>query len=116
MDEQNVLELDEHWNDAYRSGQRERLHDILAADWIGYTAEGKALSRSELIGSSPPPGSALSVGFSRTDVRQFGSTAVVTGEVQVSANGVLTEQRFMRVYSKRSGRWWAVTVQVFPAA
>ncbi|HMI93772.1 MAG TPA: hypothetical protein VK509_20505, partial [Polyangiales bacterium] len=47
-------------------------------------------------------------------LRCWGPTATTRGRIMVETASAVIEQRYMRVYSKRQGRWWAVSVQVVP--
>ena len=49
-------------------------------------------------------------------LRVFGDTAVTLGRVRISGATFTVDQRFMRVWARRSGVWQAVAVQVVPIA
>ena len=113
-DEKAVAALDRAWNAAYRTGQRERLREILAKDWLGVFPSGETLTREKLINAAPPPGAKIEQTFSEFSLHLFGDTAVTRGRVDVRVGDEHIRQRFMRVYAKRGERWWAVAVQVIP--
>ncbi len=115
-DETLVTDLDRAWNEAYLQHKRDRLRVVLAEDWLGVFADGKTLTREQLIAAAAPQGVEVEQTFSDFSLRLFGDTAVTTGRVEVKAGDERVRQRFMRVYAKREGRWWAVAVQVVPAA
>lgn len=115
-DETLVKSLDQAWNDAYLARRRERLRDVLAEDWVGVLPDGRTLTREELIAASAPPDVQVEQTFSNFSLHLFGGTAITTGGVAITAGGETVRQRFLRVYAKRSGRWWAVAVQVVPLA
>ena len=113
-DEALVTSLDRAWNDAYRTRQRERLREVLAEDWLGVFPSGETLTREQLIGAGAPANAEVEQTFSEFSLHLFGDTALTRGRVEVKAGDELVRQRFMRVYAKREGRWWAVAVQVVP--
>ena len=113
-DETLVTDLDRAWNDAYLYRERERLRDVLAEDWVGIFPNGETLTRERLIAVAAPPDAEVKQTFSDFSLHLFGDTAVTTGRVEVEADDETVRQRFMRVYAKRYGRWWAVAVQVVP--
>lgn len=113
-DKEAVTALDQAWNDAYHTRQRERLRDVLAEDWLGVLSSGEPLTRQQLIGAGAPAGAEVEQTFSEFLVHLFGDTAVTRGRVDVRVGDEYVRQRFMRVYAKREKRWWAVAVQVVP--
>jgi hypothetical protein len=112
-DEAEVLRLDDAWNDAYRRSDRSPLADILAEDFSAVTPTGGAASKASLMVS--PPGVVVSIAFSEQGVQLFGETAISRGRLQLELVDLKVDQRFMRVYAKRGGRWQAVSVSVSPA-
>ena len=113
-DETLVTGLDRAWNEAYALRERERLREVLAEDWLGVFPNGHTLTREQLIAAVAPPDLQVEQTFSGFTLRLFGNTAVTTGRVDVKAGDETVQQRFLRVYAKREGRWWAVAVQVVP--
>jgi putative acetyltransferase len=113
MGDANAIEdLDRAWNEAYERNDRAPLGLILADDFEATAADGRSIGKAQLLQASPAP---RSIAFSERYVRIFGSTAVTRGRLQIEhAHGQRVDQRFMRVYAKRDGRWQAVAVQVFP--
>ena len=111
-DEIEVLRLDTAWNDAYRRHDRLPLADILAEDFSAATPSGELVSKASLMVN--PPGVAISVTFSEQSVRLFGDTAVTRGRLQLALADRSLDQRFLRVWARREGRWQAVSVAVSP--
>ena len=111
-DKEAVTALDRAWNDAYRTGERERLREILAENWLGVFPSGETLTREQLISGGAPAGAEVEQTFSEFSLHLFGDTAITRGRVEVRVEEEHIRQRFMRVYAKREGRWWAVAVQV----
>jgi hypothetical protein len=105
-----VTELDTAWNQAYIRGERDSLRDILSADFIAVAPSGEEVPRSRLL--QPPEEPATRVRFSEFALRCWGPTATTRGRILVETASQVIDQRYMRVYSKRQGRWWAVSVQV----
>lgn len=108
-----VQRLDEQWNRAYQTGDYAALEDIFAADWIGVFADGRSVERTAFLEQLPhnPP---ATLEFSEFALRVFGDTVVTWGRVQINGATFTVDQRFMRVWARRSGVWQAVAVQVVP--
>ena len=109
MDE--IDALDRAWNEAYERNDRSALADILDDDFEATTADFMIVSRAQLLEPTP---AALRVEFSERILRVFGATAIVRGRLRLQHKGGWIDQRFVRVYARRDGRWRAVAVQVFP--
>lgn len=108
-DAEAVGDLDRAWNEAYERNDRAQLGDILADDFEAVAADGQTISKAQLM----QPGSApRSIAFSERSMRLFDSTAIARGRLRLEHEGARVDQRFMRVYAKRGGRWQAVAVQV----
>ena len=113
-DEAEVLRLDSAWNEAYRRHDRRPLADILAEDFAGVLPSGDAITKAALM--VDPPGRANSVTFSDQAVLVFGDTAISRGRLRLELPDRRVDQWFLRVFSKRDGRWQAVSVAVTPVA
>ena len=111
-DEAEVLKLDEAWNEAYRRHDRSRLAVVLADDFTAATAAGDPVTKASLI--ADPPGQARSIAFSDQEVRVFGDAAISRGRLRLELEDQSIDQRFLRVFAKRDGRWQAVSVAVTP--
>jgi hypothetical protein len=107
-----VTDLDTAWNQAYIRGERESLREILSADFVAVAPSGEEVPRSRLL--QAPKEAAKQVRFSEFVLRCWGSTATTRGRIVVETASEIIDQRYMRVYSKRQARWWAVSVQVVP--
>ncbi|HEX5376753.1 MAG TPA: nuclear transport factor 2 family protein [Solirubrobacterales bacterium] len=107
-----VLRLDEAWNEAYRRRERALLSDILADDFTGLTPAGDHISKAALM--VEPPGTVRLVDFSEQFVRVFGDAAISRGRLRLDLEDRVVDQRFLRVFAKREGRWQAVSVSVSP--
>ena len=110
-DEAEVLRLDSAWNGAYVRNDRSPLADILADDFAAIMPSGDAVSKAALMVNPPP---ALSAAFSEQSVQMFGDTAVSRGRLMLELTDRKVDQRFMRVFARRQGRWRAVSVSVTP--
>lgn len=113
-DDSTLAQLDAAWNSAYSERRRHKLRDVLSEDFLAFFPDGASLEREALIAAEAPPEATLESSFSEFSLHVFGNTAVTRGRVEVSVDAELIQQRFMRVWAKRQGRWWAVAVQVFP--
>jgi len=118
MNEENqLLRIDSEWNEAYPKRDINALDRIIADDWVCIDGAGLVISKRQLldrVGSSP---NVLdSHKFDDITLRVFGEAAIVTGRLSgTRRNGDETfdlEQRYTRVYVKRSDRWQAVATQV----
>jgi hypothetical protein len=110
-DEQAVRRLDQSWNDAYVRNDRSAFQQILADDFCGTMADGRPISKADLMRPTP---AALRLTFSESGIKMFSPTAVTRGRVLIELLDRVIDQRFVRVYCKRAASWQAVAVYVFP--
>lgn len=108
-DVRTVEQLDRAWNEAYERNDRAQLGGILADDFEAVAADGETISKAQLMEPSPAP---RSIAFTERSLRHHGRTAITRGRLRLEHEGGAVDQRFMRVYAKRDGRWRAVAVQV----
>lgn len=113
-DEEQIRELDEAWNRAYLERDTGALNRLLADDWVGLTPDHDVITKAVLLEGQRRASAEAVITFTRGEVWIFGDTAVTTGSIQVSAPEINVQQRFTRIWAKRSGRWQAVAVQVIP--
>lgn len=108
-DARSVGDLDRAWNEAYERNDRAQLGNILADDFEAVAVDGQTINKAQLM----QPGSApQSIAFSERSIRLFDATAITRGRLRLEHEGGRVDQRFMRVFAKRDGRWHAVAVQV----
>jgi ketosteroid isomerase-like protein len=112
-DEARILELDSAWNEAYLRNDRAPLTNILADDFTALGPAGGTVAKAMLM-INPPP--ARSASFSEQFVRVFGDTGISRGRLQLELDDRRVDQRFLRVFAKRDGKWQAVSVSVTPVA
>jgi ketosteroid isomerase-like protein len=118
MNEENqVLELDHEWNEAYPRLDCAALDRIIADDWMCIDASGLVITKSELLTRVASSASFLDpYKFDEITLRIFGEAAIVTarlsGQMRDSEGNHDVNQRYMRVYVKRNERWQAVATQV----
>jgi hypothetical protein len=112
-DEAEIRRLDSAWNEAYLRNDRSSLDQVLANDFLALNLQGEAIDKGALM-INPP--AARSIRFSEQYVRSFGSTGISRGRLQLEFEDRKVDQRFLRVYAKRDGRWQAVSVAVTPVA
>jgi ketosteroid isomerase-like protein len=108
-DAEAVGDLDRAWNEAYERNDRAQLGNILADEFEAAAADGGTISKAQLLQPGAAP---LSIAFSERSIRLFDSTAITRGRLRLEHEGGRVDQRFMRVYARRDGRWQAVAVQV----
>ena len=113
-DKDSLIKLNQAWHDAYQKRQRDTLREILSEDFVAFFPDGKTVNRATLIAAEEPPELEIASEFSEPTLHVFGDTAITCGRVDLDVGGEQMSQRFMRVWSRREGRWWAVAVQVFP--
>jgi len=109
-DERAVRDLDHAWNKAYSRHDRSALTVVLADDFIATTRDGRTATKAQLM----VDGGSGVVTFSDFALHLFGPTAVTRGRIRVEQPDGSVEQQFVRIYSKRNGRWQAVAAQAFP--
>src|ERR1700750_1502555 len=116
-DEDQILNLDREWNEAYPRLDGAALDRIIADDWVCIDGTGLVITKSELLRRVASSTSFLDpYKFDEIDLRVFGEAAIVTGRLSGQmrdSNGTHdVNQRYMRVYVKRNERWQAVATQV----
>lgn len=111
-DDQAIQQLDQSWNDVYIRNDRTAFAYILADDFCGTFPDGRTASKQDMMQSTP---NGARVSFSERRHQLFTPTAVTRGRVRIELPDRLVDQRYVRVYAKRSKRWQAVAVFVFPA-
>lgn len=114
---QELLELDRRWNEAYPRRDLATLERIIADDWICIDGAGLVIGKRQLLDRvEASPGFLDPYKFDETRLRIFTDTAIITG--RLSGEGLdddgrfFLEQRYTRVYVKRSDRWQCVSTQV----
>ena len=113
-DKDSLTKLNQAWHDAYQQRQRDTLREILSEDFVAFFPDGTTVNRATLIAAEEPPDIDITSEFGEPALHVFGDTAITCGRVDLDVDGEQLSQRFMRVWNKREGRWWAVAVQVFP--
>ena len=116
-DEDQILNLDREWNEAYSRLDGAALDGIIADDWVCIDGTGLVITKSELLRRVASSASFLDpYEFDEIAFHMFQQTAIVTGRLSGQmrdSDGVHdVKQRYMRVYVKRNGRWQAVATQV----
>lgn len=116
-EEDQILNLDREWNEAYPSLDGAALDRIIADDWVCIDATGLVITKSELLRRVAFSASFLDpYKFDEIALHMFEQAAIVTGRLSGQmrdSDGVHdVKQRYMRVYVKRNGRWQAVATQV----
>lgn len=111
-----IKKLEQQRNEAILKGDTATLDKLTSDDYTNTTAQGKVEKKAEIMdGFKSGKIKFESRELSDLDVRVYGNTAVVTGQVNQKAtnNGVDTsgQSLFTRVYVKQNGRWVSVANQ-----
>ncbi len=118
MNEENrLLKIDSEWNEAYPKRDVSALDRIIADDWVCIDGAGLVITKRQLLDRvESSPNFLDSHKFDEITLRMFGEAAIVTGRLsgtgQDGDDTFRLEQRYTRVYVKRSNRWQAVATQV----
>ncbi len=116
-EEQQLLELDRRWNEAYPRRDLVTLGRVIADDWICIDGAGLVIGKRQLLDRvEASPGFLDPHKFDETVLRIFKETAIITGRLSgegLDGDGRFhLEQRYTRVYVKRSDCWQCVATQV----
>jgi Domain of unknown function (DUF4440) len=111
-DEQAVRDLDRRWNEVCMRNDRSDFAEILADDFRVNFSDGRNGGKADLMRPTPE---GAKVTFSESGMQMFSPTAVTWGRICIEHPDRVVDQRYVRTYSKRDGRWQAVFVIVYPA-
>lgn len=116
-EENQLLKLDNEWNEAYPRRDVSVLDRIIADDWVGIDGSGLVISKRDLLERVKSTVPFLDpYKFDEINLRMFQDAAIVNGRLSGTRRGkdgtFYIEQRYTRVYVKRDGRWQAVATQV----
>ena len=116
-EEDYLLKLDNEWNEAYPRRDVSALDRIIADDWVCIDGAGLVINKSQLLARVESRTPFLDQHkFDEITLRMFGDTAIVTGRLSGTRRDddgtTYLEQRYTRVYVKRSERWQSVATQV----
>jgi ketosteroid isomerase-like protein len=110
-----ILALEATWGVAPLEGDLETVDRVTAEDWIGVGPWGEVMGKAdllEMLSSRPAPFETATYDQVRAFV--YGPCAVVTSLFRGQGKEGTFEQRFMRVYAYRDGRWQCVATQIVP--
>ena len=113
--EQQLIDLEKKWNEAYRRKDIAVLNRILANDIIIIYGDGTRATKSEDIASIGLDEQIESSTLDDFQVQVYGDTAVVMS--RLTSSGVRhgkhfnAQFRYIDVYRKRAGRWQCVVTQ-----
>jgi ketosteroid isomerase-like protein len=114
MDRDVVAQLDTLWNEGYQRKDISILLKVLAEDWVAFTPDGQVVTRAQLLEAIPSNPEAR-LEFDEFTIHVFGDTAITKGRLTANqADGLVRQQRFIRVYTKRNDEWKTVVAQVIP--
>ena len=110
MDE--IIALEDRRIEAMTKGDVQALEEILADDLIYTHTTAKIDTKSSFIEAiSSGCSNYRSVEREDVKVRQFGDSAVVTGQAKLHVGDNKFEAEFIDVYAKRNGAWQMVAWQ-----
>ena len=117
--EQEILALEATWSVAPLAGDLETVSRVTADDWIGVGPAGQVMRKADLLEMLSRPAPLASATYDDVQLYVYGHTAVVTSRFcgqlcDAEGPDATFEQRFMRVYANRDGRWQCVATQVVP--
>ena len=81
---------------------------------IGVSPTGEVMDKADLLEMLSRPAPFESAFYDQVQLYVYGQTAVVTSFFRGVGKDVEFEQRFMRVYANRDGRWQCVATQIVP--
>ncbi len=111
---EEILALEATWRVAPIEGDLETVSRVTADDWIGVGPAGQVMSKTDLLDMLSRPAPFESAVYEQVQLYVYGQTAVVTSFFRGEGKDVEFEQRFMRVYANRDGRWQCVATQIVP--
>ena len=111
--ENQILQVEHDWGQAYINHDLAALEAILADDWTYCPADGSFKTRAQVIEEFRVDTMRYeSITHQNEKVRVYGNTAVVTGEEVIKGSDggkdVSTHVRFTDVFVKRGDRWQPV--------
>jgi ketosteroid isomerase-like protein len=114
--EQNVVEMNRAWVNAFSHCDKSAFNQIIADDCIITTEYGTALSKPEFLDlmESEAPEDCKGEDLSNAEVRvqSFGSNAIITGLMSEKQDGKRVSLRYTNVFVRRNRRWTLVISQV----
>jgi ketosteroid isomerase-like protein len=111
---ETIQQLEHDWADALKTGNTEKLGQILADDWVGIGSNGRRGTKQALLADMKSGKVKLgTIEFGPIDVKELGDIAVVQGsDIEKStAAGKDSQSVWMDVFVKRRGGWVAVRSQ-----
>ena len=113
--EQQLIDVEKKWNEAYRVKDVAVLNRILADDIIIIYGDGTRATKSEDIASIGADEQVESSTLDDFQVKLYGDTAVVMSRLTSSGlrqgKHFNAQFRYLDVYRKRDGRWQCVITQ-----
>jgi hypothetical protein len=111
--EQELLKLENHWNDTMVKRDLAALGRILAEDWTLIDSEGTVVTKTEFLANFKSGVDVVSSAVAdEMKVRIYGEAAVVLGRLtvkeQYKGKDVSGQSRFTDTWIKKDGRWQCV--------
>lgn len=113
--ERDLRRLEQQWSDAFNSRDARTLDRLLAADFVFVNRNGRVMNRSEYVDMVVNHIRVISGGILDLDIRTYGTTGIAvarfTGTTSFDGSVSTSNFRFIDVWTKRGGRWIAVSSQ-----
>jgi ketosteroid isomerase-like protein len=112
-----IKQLEHDWTDAEKTGDADKLNQVLADDWSALGPDGAKITKASFVESYKSGKSKLeSFDFGAMDVKVLGNVAVVQGsdtEKSVT-DGKDSSGKYVwtDVFAKRDGKWVVVRSQI----
>jgi len=113
--QQNVLEVNRAWVEAFAHCDKSTLAQIVADDCILTNEYGFVMSKAEFIAimrDQDPEDCKSDLAITEVRVQSFGSIGIVTGLMSEKQGEKRAIMRYTNVFVRRKGRWELVTSQV----
>ena len=113
--EQNVVEVNRAWVEAFSHCDKSALNQIIADECIITTEYGEVISKAqfiEIMQSQAPEDCKSDLSITEVKVQSFGPTSIITGLMSEKQEGKRVGLRYTNVFVRRKGRWTLVTSQV----
>ena len=108
--EEQVLQLERDWLAADGQGDAAWLRRLVADDFMGASADGRLLSKDDVIPRQKGAGGFAGAVPTDNNVRVFGDTAVLMGFIKTAGSAELV--RVTLVYQKRAEKWQMIAAQL----
>ena len=110
---EELKQVERDWTDATKSGDVNKLSQLIADDWVGLLPDGTKVDKKQYLdGYKSGASKAESVEMGPMDARAIGNAGVVQGSdtEKSTMNGKDSSGKYvwMDVFEKKGGKWQAV--------